>query len=69
MRGGQRDGAGRPNAWGRGVRVQARTLRMPDAVWDQLDRLSLEASLPPSYVAGLLIERATDELRDLVAER
>jgi hypothetical protein len=42
---------------------------MPDAVWDQLDRLSLEASLPPSYVAGLLIERATDELRDLVAER
>ena len=66
-RGGARPGAGRPSSWGRGVRVQARTLRMPDDVWDQLEGLSLDLCLPPSLVVGTLIRQASDELAAHVA--
>ena len=66
-RGGARPGAGRPSSWGRGVRVQARTLRMPDEVWDQLEGLSLDLCLPPSLVVGTLIRQASDELAAHVA--
>ncbi len=54
-------------AGGRGVRVQARTLRMPDDVWDQLDGLSLDLCLQPSLVVGTLIRQASDELAAHVA--
>lgn len=63
-RGGARPGAGRPSGWGRGVRVQARTLRMPDELWDQLDALSMDLCMPPSRVAGWLITRASEELAE-----
>lgn len=66
-RGGSRPGAGRPSSWGRGVRVQARTLRMPDEVWDQLEGLSLDLCLPPSLVVGTLIRQESDELAAHVA--
>lgn len=68
-RGGARPGAGRPSAWGRGVRVQARTLRMPDEVWDKLEDLSLDLCLPPSLVVGTLIQQATEEVAELAAQR
>ena len=49
------------------MRVQARTLRMPDEVWDQLEGLSLDLCLPPSLVVGTLIRQASDELAAHVA--
>lgn len=60
MRGGTREGAGRPNPFGRGVRLQARTLRMPEDLWDQLDAVARELhEAPAAVVARLLEERRT----------
>ena len=55
MRGGQRDGAGRPNLWGRGVRLEARTLRMPTDVWDRLDVYARRQVTTPSYAVAMMV--------------
>jgi predicted DNA-binding ribbon-helix-helix protein len=53
--GGPRPNAGRPNPWGRGTRLQPRTLRLPDAVWDHLDvAAKREGTTPAALVAKLL---------------
>ena len=70
MRGGQRDGAGRPNLWGRGVKLEARTLRMPLDVWDRLDVYARREVTTPSYAVAMMVaERsgAPGLLRDDVA--
>lgn len=56
MRGGFRPNAGRVSAFGRGVRLQARTLRMPDERWDQLDALARELRDTPAAVVARLLE-------------
>lgn len=55
MRGGPRDGAGRPNLWGRGVRLEARTLRMPPEVWDRLDVFAKRETTTPSYAVAIMV--------------
>lgn len=56
MRGGYRPNAGRVSAFGRGVRLQARTLRMPDERWDQLDALARELRDTPAAVVARLLD-------------
>lgn len=70
MRGGQRDGAGRPNLWGRGVKLEARTLRMPLDVWDRLDVYARREVTTPSYAVAMMVAEhsgAPGLLRDDVA--
>ena len=54
--GGPRLNAGRPNPWGRGTRLQARTLRLPDAVWDVLDARAKREQVTPAVVVARLLE-------------
>lgn len=56
MRGGYRPNAGRVSGFGRGVRLQARTLRMPEDVWDVLDAFSAARKVPPSMFVAQLLE-------------
>lgn len=56
MRGGFRPNAGRVSAFGRGAKLQARTLRMPDERWDQLDALARELRDTPAAVVVRLLE-------------
>lgn len=59
MRGGYRPNAGRVSAFGRGVRLQARTLRMPDECWDQLDALARELRDTPAAIVARLLENGS----------
>lgn len=70
MRGGPREGAGRPNLWGRGVRLEARTLRMPSDVWDRLDVFAKRETTTPSYAVAMMVAERSGAprlLRDDVA--
>jgi predicted DNA-binding ribbon-helix-helix protein len=54
--GGPRPNAGRPNPWGRGTRLQPRTLRLPDAVWDALDAAAKREKVTPAVVVARLLK-------------
>ena len=54
--GGPRPNAGRPNPWGRGTRLQPRTLRLPDAVWEVLDAIAKRQKVTPAVVVAHLLE-------------
>ena len=64
-RGGSRAGAGRPASFGRGVRVVARTLRMPQEVWDELDEIVQAVCAPPSVVVAHLIRDGLEVVQQL----
>ena len=53
--GGPRPNAGRPNPWGRGTRLQPRTLRLPDRVWDLLDDIAKRDAVTPAVVIARMV--------------